>query len=71
MDPIGNMLSALAGVDATDKPQFALKTVVDKRCKCGAPAGEPRECPYKSEMGLHHEPCDCCDACRHGCAADI
>lgn len=45
--------------------------ILDKLCKCGAPAGEPRACPFKSELHGNDEPCDCCDSCRHECAMDI
>ena len=55
----------------TDQPQASLKTVVGKLCKCGAPAGEPRPCPFRSDIHGNREPCDCCDNCRTECARDV
>lgn len=42
------------------------------KCKCGKPGTAPHPCPYTADV--HNDStklCNCCDACRRECAADI
>jgi hypothetical protein len=68
---IGTALWALAGIDTTKTATVAFKTIVEKRCKCGALAGDPQPCPYQSDIEGIIDLCDCCDTCRNECERDI